>query len=126
MDYSQTLQDFMPVLAEQEAGMFAGEYDSSLTDWTPLKPSTVARKGHDRILVDTGALRESLVHVGGPGNINEVAPRGMLFGTEVEYAGFLQDGTSRMPSRPPVGISDETLDKLCERIADATVEKLGV
>lgn len=123
-DYSETLEAFMPRMAEQEAGMFAGEFDSNLEPWAPLKPSTIKRKGHDRILVESGDLRKSLVSVGGPGNISEVAPKGMLFGTDVEYASFLQEGTSRMPARPPVGISVETLDKLCDAVADATIEML--
>lgn len=125
MTYEPVLQESLQDIAEYEAGMFAGEYDSSLTSWAPLAASTIKRKKHDRILIDTGALRESLVHVGGSGNIAAAAERGLVFGTDVEYAHFLQDGTSRMPARPPVGISDETLDKICDRIADDTVRQLA-
>jgi phage gpG-like protein len=124
IDYKPLLETFMPQLAEYEAGMFAGEYDSNLNDWAPLKKSTIDRKGHDRILVETGALRESLVHIGGAGNIHEVFDHGLTFGTDVEYAHFHQDGTSRMPARPPVGISEETLDKFCDQIANHVVENL--
>jgi phage gpG-like protein len=123
-DYTTTLEECQQDLAEQHAGMFAGEFDSNLNDWATLKPSTIKSKGHDRILVESGALMASLTSVGGPGNIHEVMPRGMLFGTEVEYAHFHQTGTKKMPARPPVGMSEETLDKLCDKIADATVEKL--
>lgn len=125
-DYTEDLVQFQEKLAEQHAGMFAGEFDSNLEDWAPLAKATIDRKGHDRILVETGALRESLVHVGGAGNIHDVMPRGMLFGTEIEYAVFHQEGTRRMPARPPVGVSEETLDKFVERIADSAVEKLKV
>ena len=124
LDYTQEMTDFLPELASYEAGMFAGEFDSSLVDWEPLRPSTIKRKGHDRRLFDMGALRDSLVHIGGSGNIAEAFPHGLIFGTDIEYAGYLQDGTSRMPARPPVGISEETIDKLCEVVADATVDKL--
>lgn len=123
-DYQPELADAAVQIADYEAGMFAGEFDSNGESWAPLKPSTIKRKGHDRILIESGALRESLVHVGGPGNITEVMPRGMLFGADVEYAIFHQQGTSRMPSRPPVGMSEETLDKLVNSVADGTVERM--
>jgi phage gpG-like protein len=123
-DYSDVLQNFLPDLAKQHAEMFASKSDSDQSDWTPLKPSTIREKVQNRILINTGTLQNSLVHVGGPGNIHEVGPREMLFGTNVEYAGYLEDGTSRMPARPPVGISIETIDKLCNKVADATIEML--
>jgi len=124
MDYSETLGDFLPTIAEQHAEMFGGEHDSNGSPWAQLAPSTVARKGHSRILFETGALMESLVSVGGENNIAESFPRGLVFGTSDEKALFHQNGTSRMPARPPVGLSEETLDKLVDRVADATVEKL--
>jgi|GEM_PF-3119063 phage gpG-like protein len=125
MSLETVLQESLQDIAEYEAGMFAGEFASDLSPWAPLAVSTVKRKKHDRILIDTGALRESLVHIGGAGNIASATERGLIFGTEVPYAGFLQDGTSKMPARPPVGVSEETLDKLCDRIADDTVKQLA-
>ena len=124
-DYSETLDAFQPTIAAQEAEMFSSQRDSNGSPWAPLKPSTVKRKGHSRILFESGALMASLVTVGGPGNINAVSERGLLYGTDIEYAIFHQDGTSKMPARPPVGLSEETLTKLCDRIADKTVEILG-
>lgn len=121
-DYSETLEAFQPTIAAQEAGMFDGEYGSNLVSWSALNPSTAKKSGHDRILVETGALRQSLVNVGGPGNINATAKRGLLFGTDIECAIFHQNGTAKMPARSLVGLAEETLDKLCDRIADATVE----
>ncbi len=123
-DYSEMFREFMPQLAEFEAGMFAGEYSSNLDAWAALKPSTVKKKGNDRILVNTGTLRESLVHLGGSGNIAEAGARSMLFGSEVEYATFHQSGTGKMPARPPIGICDETLDKICEQVAETTINQL--
>ena len=35
-------------------------YSSGGGDWTPLKPSTISRKGHDAILIDTYTLRNAL------------------------------------------------------------------
>lgn len=124
MDYQPVLQQAQHAIAEYEAGMFAGGFDSNLQDWLPLRPSTVKKKRHDRILVESGDLCLSLVEVGTPHNINAAERRGLLFGTDLEYAGFLEYGTSKMPARPPVGLAAETLDKLCEQIADETVRQL--
>jgi phage gpG-like protein len=123
-DYTPVLDPFQQTLAEQHAGQFAGEFDSNLDSWAPLKPSTIKRKGHDRILYETGALRASLVTVGGPGNIHEVTPSTLLFGTSDQKALYHQEGTRKMPARPPVGVSEENIDKLVDQIADSTVEIL--
>lgn len=121
-DYSRTFTEFMPELAAMEAGMFAGEYDSNLEDWPALAESTIKRKGHDRILVETGALRESLVQIGGPDNVHEAFEKGMVYGTSDAKALFHQFGTSRMPKRSPVGITDEVMDKLVNVVADHAVD----
>lgn len=68
--------------------------------WAPLAGSTISRKGHDRILYETGALMESLT--GGEGESFEVNGSELLFGTDIEYAGYLKAGTSRMPARDPI------------------------
>jgi phage gpG-like protein len=67
---------------------------------------------------------ESLVTIGGDGNISETSHRGMLFGTDVEYAIFHQEGTSRMPARPPVGLSETTLQTIVDGVADAAVQSM--
>lgn len=121
-DYTPVLEPYQQILAEQHAGMFAGEFDSNLESWAPLKPSTIKRKGHDRILVDKGDLMRSLTVVGGPGNIHGVTPTTMVFGTSDPKALFHQEGTSKMVARQPVGMSQETEDKLVESVADGTVE----
>ncbi len=125
-DYSETLEDFQEEIAQQNIDLFANECSSMFEDWAPLKPSTIARKGHDRILFETGRLKTSLTVVGGPGNVNKVTQRGLLFGTDVEYSIFHQTGTSRMPARPPVGLSVQLVDELANTIADAAVNKLKV
>ena len=123
-DYVSVLAPFQQDLAEQHAEMFTGQHDANGNAWAPLAESTIKRKGHSRILYESGDLAASLVTVGAAHNISAVAERGSLFGTDVEYAGFLQTGTSRMPARPPVGVSEENITKLTNQIADATVEKM--
>lgn len=120
-DYSKELGELLP--AEHEV-MFSGEHDSNGHSRAPVGASTNRRKSHNRIPFDSVVLEGSLVSVGGPGNISKSPPRGLLFGTNVDYATFHQTGTSNMPARPPLGLSDETIDMLVNRVADATVAKL--
>jgi hypothetical protein len=122
-DYTKEMAETSADLERQEYGMFAGEHDSSGSPWPKLAPATVAQKGHDQILYEHGPLGESLFSNTGDA-IRTPMERGLTFGTSTPYALFHQEGTSRMPARPPVGISEETIDRLVERVANAVVEKL--
>lgn len=123
-DYSKEFEEFLPVVAEQHAAMFSGQHDANGHSWAPLAASTIRSKGHNRILFDSGALEASLVRVGGPRNISKSSPQGFLFGTNIDYATFHQTGAFNTPARPPLGLSDETIDVLVNRVADATIGKL--
>jgi phage gpG-like protein len=125
MDYFDVLTAFQETIAEGEAEAFHEEREPGGSPWAPLAPSTVKKKGHNIILFETGTLLGSLVTVGGPGNVSAVSSRGSIFGTDVPYAIFHDQGTSKMPARPPVGISEERVDLLAERIADETVRQLA-
>lgn len=120
-DYSDALRQSLPILAEQEQRMFDEERDSSGRSWPVLKQSTINRKGHDQILVETGELKKSLTDLNDSFNIHEIQPRELLFGTSDPKALFHQEGTSKMPARPPVGISDETADTIAEFVAEETI-----
>lgn len=124
LSYVEPLIEFQKIIAAGEQDAFNGQREPGGSPWAPLKPSTVARKGHSRILYETGSLMASLTQIDGPGNINAVSDRGSIFGTDVEYAIYHQNGTPKMPARPPVGTNDEDVDKLCELIADYIVESL--
>lgn len=52
------------------------------------------------ILFLKGRLALSMLSPGGE-NVLDIDKTRMFFGTRVPYAGFLQDGTSKMPARPP-------------------------
>ncbi len=125
-DYEPVLQDFQQDLAQGEAEAFQSEHEPGGSPWLPLKPSTMKRKHHAGILFDTGALMASLITVGGPGNVHETNPRGLLFGTDVEYSIFHQEGTAKMPARPHVGTTEDVVDRLMNRIADDVVKQLTV
>jgi hypothetical protein len=50
--------------AGQEAENFVrGWFFDARNNWAPNKPATIARKGSDRPLIDTGELRKSIVFV---------------------------------------------------------------
>lgn len=72
--------------------------------WAPWAPSTAkarARKGNAALglLFDTGTLLRSIKsQVIGSHNTLQI-------GTDVKYAGFLNNGTSKMPARPFLGVS---------------------
>lgn len=70
--------------------------------WKKLKPSTVARKGHEIILVETGALKKSLSEYDAPFQIHHVTNSTVEFGTEHPFAAIHQHGTrdGRLPARP--------------------------
>lgn len=115
--------DLMPVIDEIRAGFMVTltqRFDQEGPGWAPLAESTVLdkkRKGlREEILQATGAMRESFISDGAPGNIYDVAltgdggrvemgsdykspnQRGRWAGTAL--AAFHQFGTTRMPARP--------------------------
>ena len=113
-----------PAIETAERGYFASETDSSGQAWAPLAASTIAKKGHDIILVETGALRASLVGVTGD-SIRDAGADFGVFGTSDPKAMFHQEGTSRMPARPPVGVSEELLETIAGIIGDAVIAQIS-
>lgn len=124
VDYSDGLAEFLPVLRGDHQEMFSGEHDSSGAQWAPLAQSTINRKGHERILFESGHLQSSLVQKGGADHLENVNHRELIFGTEDEKAGLHQSGKGRMPARPPVGLKEKTLDKIVDSVADLTIGSL--
>ena len=123
-DYTEPLTETLGLLQEQHQVMYDSGQDSNGSAWAPLAPSTIARKGHATILVDKNKMKASLVSETGDSIrdvVSESGSGGAVFGTDVEYAGFHVTGTSRMPARPPVGISERTIDQVTSRVADHTV-----
>lgn len=94
----------------------------------PLAASTVAKKGHDRILWEFGDLRESVAGTGS-GHIEDVSPNSVVLGTEHEKKGapvasYLQRGTSRMPARPFIGATENMGDRAAELVGDAILRQI--
>lgn len=61
--------------------------------WAPLAASTIRRKGHDKLLYDTGHLRDSIT-------LGIVTDRTATVGSDAPYSIFHQMGTKRMDARP--------------------------
>ena len=123
-DYSKTLDDFNPEIAEAQGEHFSGRHDSGGSLWPALSAYTIAKKGHDVPLVETGRLKASVLDFGHPDHIEAVSHRGLLFGTEVPYGIFHQEGTKKIPRRAFLGLKEELLQKIVDGVADHAVETL--
>lgn len=132
--------DFRAIRYRDILGVFSDELESTHDEyfnqdqnpggrpWAPLAPSTVRRKGHDTILEETGRLRQSLTQKSSDAirSVWEQAhDQGLVFGTEVPYTIFHQEGTTNMPDRKPVGVNRKKADEWAQRVADDTVRKLA-
>lgn len=77
--------------------------------WPALAESTMTAKDRggleERILVATGQLRDSLTSEGS-GNIAHIQRDELIFGTSDRTARFHQEGTSRMPQRKPLHMTE--------------------
>lgn len=123
-DYRETLEGFLPSLVSSHAGHFSGRRDSNGSIWPPLAAATIAKKGHDVPLVETNRLKESVLNLKHPDHVGEATHRGLLFGSDVEYGIFHQEGTKRIPQRAFVGLETPLLDEIVDGVADHAVENL--
>lgn len=169
LDYTRILSAEMATIEKHHAGYFSRQRDPSGHPWAPLRPSTVAKKGHNKILVDHGRLMASLTGAG-PGAIRLVRNQELIFGTSVPYAKFHMTGwtirsgrvprsgsqrpsvpsvsrpktsgselnkavrraavrapsaSSRVPARPPVGLSTKAVSEIVNNVADGIIARMG-
>jgi phage gpG-like protein len=89
-----------------EREQFATQGQAESGGWAPLAESTLRYKTGPSILDETGELRASLTERGDPHQIFDVGDEFLLFGTDVEYAGYHQTGTTRMPRRRPLELRE--------------------
>ena len=93
LDFRKLWEAFGEIMGDIEREQFETEGHG---EWPGLAASTIERKGHSEILVDTGKLRDSLVN---PAAAMQISARSMSYGTDVDYAGYHQSGTPKMPQR---------------------------
>lgn len=116
----QTEQD----LAAEHAERWPRAVSPDGTPWPALAESTVKRKGHSRILVDTTLLSESVINPEHPQHVREVLDTGLTFGTAVPYGIFHQQGGPKLPRREFLGMNEESVDQVANRVADHAVANL--
>lgn len=90
----------------------------------PLKPSTIAKKGHSKLFYDTGTLMNNSIL----SRMNSNTSAEIYIGSQRnKIATYLQYGTSRMVSRPAFGVGkliNDALDKLLNEILEKKVNAL--
>jgi len=129
VDYSRILSAEFVTLEKIHAGYFAEQRAPSGAGWAALSPATVAKKGHTSILFEEGTLQNSLIS-GGAGAIRQSGGNELVYGTSVAHAGYHQTGFKnkrtgrRVPARPMVGLSGESVDKIANNVADGIVARL--
>jgi phage gpG-like protein len=94
------------LLFDLEREQFSSEGGRASGGWAALADSTVRSRGSSGpILKSSGALEASLTGRGGD-NTFRASDEFLLFGSSVDYAGFHQTGTSRMPQRRPLELTE--------------------
>lgn len=105
---------------------------SRTSGWAPLSPRYAAWKmaqvGNQPILVFTGRMKKSLIGEG-PDSIREADRDQLRWGTSVPYAIFHQRGTSRMPQRRIIDLTEQDrqdLMKALQRFMVGSKEEFGI
>lgn len=83
--------------------------------WLDFK---VAHGWSPRIMVMTGALRQSLTRAGADGGVLRQTPMSMTIGTSIRYAHYHQHGKGRNPVRQMVFVNDSQRQRWVRMIAD--------
>ena len=91
-------------------------------DWPPLKPQTIKRKGSSKPLIDTGRLRNSIIHkVEGDAALVGVFSREVLV-----YAAVHEFGSPKrnIPQRSYLRKTFDEQKEEIEKLIDAEIEKV--
>lgn len=92
------------------------------SEWPPLKPETIRRKGSSKPLIDTGRLRNSITHkVEG-----DKALVGIFGGEVLVYAAVHEFGSPKknIPERSFLRLGFDKNKEEIERLIDAEIEKV--
>lgn len=129
IEFREALDQIGAKFAEKTSQNFLSESSPSGLPWEPLSPVTVARKGHDTILVDSNTMRKSVVLRDAPHHIERIGRNAagddeIVYGTDVMYAVIHQEGSGRIPQREFLGLEEKDADDIADIVADHIVEKL--
>lgn len=124
--YAQGIEDARPafelmvrVLRQSEQAVFDTKGGAIGRAWPAA--AEPERKQDSRLLVATGALMRSLAGQTGDSNV-QITPHRLNYGTTVPYAHFHEYGTSRMPTRPFIGLSQSAARDLVNIMHDYSVQ----
>ena len=125
LDLQPLWDDFKPIMREIEEQQFATEGHG---EWPPLADSTLRQKAAlgypPDPLIRTRTLYDSLTD---PSRAAQTTPRSMVWGTDVPYAHYHQDGGSiagRPPRRPVLDLTVEDRRRF-ERTMLSWINKLA-
>lgn len=154
IDYTAVMSDELNRLSDLHRGFFNASSGPDGVAWKPNAPSTIRQKGHSTVLrgvrsakprkrkggpkfvrtrwIGGFRLATSLTLKSGQSTgdairegIQTDTGGWMKFGTDVEYSGYNDQGTSRIPARPHIGMDDKHLDGMVERTLDYTIKELA-
>ena len=120
----QVKRDLPPILANDGQRFFYDSWqkqgwdDGTVKGWKPRKKETKRTAGK-QILVASGDLKRAVNNC-----IKSVTPNGVRFAVDnVDYAGYVNDGTGKMVAREFMGPS-KTLDKIIKNRITQVIDKI--
>ncbi len=103
--FTEIAQDFKEI----EQRQFDSEGAAGSGGWAPLSPNYAVWKARwhpgARLLVLSGLMKESLA-TGNSWTIEEIEPLSLRLGTRLPFAIWHQTGTTKMPARKPIQLSE--------------------
>jgi phage gpG-like protein len=109
-DLSEPFREIVKDFHKIERRQFETEGSYGSGGWQPLSPRYAewkAKKYPGRpIMVLSGLLKESLLG-DNPYSVELVTPKSMEVGTVINYAIYHQKGTSKMPARPLIQLTED-------------------
>lgn len=107
-DLTPLMDEIGGILESSTQKRFNDKQAPSGVKWADLMPSTQAKKGNNKILVQSGDLRDDITH-----HANATST---TVGTPKIYGVYHQFGTNDMKARPFLGLSDEDKEDIYDLI----------
>lgn len=120
-DFKEAFEQCKDHIEENFWQIFQSAVDSEGNPWPEHAPSTVASMGEHDLLVDTGALLQSMTDTSN----YTISDRYMVASCDLDYAEYQNFGTSNIPAREFMYLRPETMDKIMETIYAYCLLKYG-
>ena len=150
IDFQPVMEGELDEIARFERSLFDRQVSPDGAPWAANAPSTIAKKGHDRVLRGLRGqqppklegvrrhqksarfrLSNSLtlksrqsVEDAIREAVGDSKGAALSFGTTVEYSVYHDHGSDHFPARQHVGVNEKYLDEATERVADYAIEQL--